>query len=154
MLIRLSACRTAAAGATLTSGGALGGRRSSSCSTVVRGASSIWFSCIHSSLKTLDRYRSPVSQRMVTISGVGIVQLAGDVERQRHVEPGRARRARIPSSRASRRAISNESRSDTWRNSSIQSNQIVVGILSPPMPSTLYGWPSPMRPGAMIVGVE
>ena len=50
---------------------------------------------------------------------------------------------RIPSSRASRRAIAKESRSVSWRNSSIQSHQIVVGTLSPPMPSTLYGVPSP-----------
>jgi hypothetical protein len=31
----------------------------------------------------------------------------------------------------------------TCRHSSTWSNQTVVGILSPPMPSTLYGWPSP-----------
>ena len=52
--------------------------------------------------------------------------------------------SRMPSSRASRRAIANDALSDTCLNSSIQSNQTVVGILSPPMPSTLYGWPSPM----------
>ena len=44
---------------------------------------------------------------------------------------------RIPSSRASRRAITKASRSGTWRNSSMQSNQMVPGILSPPIPSTL-----------------
>ena len=44
---------------------------------------------------------------------------------------------RIPSSRASRRAIINDVLSETCLNSSTQSNHTVVGILSPPIPSTL-----------------
>src|ERR1019366_4684716 len=47
-----------------------------------------------------------------------------------------------PSSRVSRRAIANASRSDTVWNSSMMRRSSVSGILSCPMPSTLYGTPS------------
>src|SRR5256885_1577096 len=50
---------------------------------------------------------------------------------------------RIPSSRARRRAIVIASLSDTNIHSSIRSKCSDVGILSPPIPSTLYGAPSP-----------
>ena len=44
--------------------------------------------------------------------------------------------ARIPSSRASRRAVRNESRSDTWTHSSTCVRSIVSGQVSFPIPST------------------
>ena len=50
--------------------------------------------------------------------------------------------ARIPSSRASRRAVTNESRPETRTQRSTTSRAIVSGHVSLPIPSTRYGWVS------------
>ena len=48
----------------------------------------------------------------------------------------------MPSSRASRRAVTNESRSETRIHSSTTFRSIVSGHVSLPIPSTRYGWSS------------
>ena len=54
-LMSLSACRTAAPGATLTTGGSPSPLAPSTSPSEPRSASSIWFSRIHSSLYSLER---------------------------------------------------------------------------------------------------
>src|SRR2546427_718124 len=136
VLIRFNAWRTVAVGATEISGGAPEFRASRSWATDTRSASRIWFSCSHSSLKTFDRYRSPVSASTVTTSACGSFTRRATSSAATTLTPVEPPVNRA-SSLARRRTISMASLSDTVIHSSITSQCSEVGSLSPPIPSTL-----------------
>src|SRR3989441_239091 len=136
VLIRFNAWRTVAVGATEISGGAPEFRASRSWATDTRSASRIWFSRSHSSLKTFDRYRSPVSASTVTTSACGSLTRRATSSAATTLTPVEPPANRA-SSLARRRTISMASLSDTVIHSSITSQCSEVGSLSPPIPSTL-----------------
>src|SRR6266853_1346507 len=120
VLIRFSAWRTVAVGATEISGGAPEFRASRSLATDTRSASRIWFSRSHSSLKTFERYRSPVSASTVTTSACGSFTRRATSSAATTLTPVEPPANRA-SSLARRRTISMASLSDTVIHSSITS---------------------------------
>ena len=78
-----------------------------------------------------------MSHRIVTTHGLGVVEAPRHLERAENTFRPAEPPMKIPSSRVSRRAVRKASASDTVIHSSTTPKSSEVGILSPPMPSTL-----------------